>query len=68
MGNGVNGETGLLVQYLVETEQQQEKDCVTVLHLIMVVVTALVTVRNMIPVWMKNVLVGIGIPMLFIIL
>lgn len=59
MGNGVNGATGLLVQYLVETEQQQEKDCVTVLHLIMVVVTALVTIRNMIPVWMKNVQVGI---------
>jgi anaerobic C4-dicarboxylate transporter len=61
MGNGVNGGTGLLVQYLVETEQQQGKDCVTVLHLIMVVVTALVTIRNMIPVWMKNVQVGIRI-------
>ena len=61
MGNGVNGATGLLVQYLVETEQQQEKDCVTVLHLIMVVVTALVTIWNMISVWMKNVQVGIKI-------
>lgn len=61
MGNGVNGATGLLVQYLVEMEQQQEKDCVTVLHLIMVVVTALATIRNMIPVWMKNVQVGIRI-------
>jgi hypothetical protein len=61
MGNGVNGGTGLLVQYLVETEQQQEKDCVTVLHLIMVVVTALVTIWNMISVWMKNVQVGIKI-------
>jgi hypothetical protein len=59
MGNGVNGATGLLVQYLVETEQQQEKDCVTVLHLIMVVVTALVTIWNMISVWMRNVQVGI---------
>lgn len=59
MGNGVNGGTGLLVQYLVEMEQQQEKDCVTVLHLIMVAVIALVTVRNMISVWMRNVQVGI---------